>query len=64
MGDLESPVWNKEEGEFDEFGTKKMSALEQLGVLDSLCLLNKSASGRTLEVFIDNSGAVFAFAKG
>ena len=41
-----------------------MSALEQLGVLISLCLLNKSASGRTLEVFIDNSGAVLAFAKG
>ena len=29
-----------------------------------MCLLNESASGRTLEVFIDNSGAVFAFAKG
>ena len=41
-----------------------MSALEQLGVLVSLCLLNELASGRTLEVFIDNSGAVFTFAKG
>ena len=64
MGDLESPVWNEEKGEFDEFGTNKMSALEQLGVLVSLCLLNELASGRTLEVFIDNSGAVFAFSKG
>ena len=64
MGDLESPVWNKERGEFDKFSTNKMLALEQLGVLVSLCLLNESASGRTLEVFIDNSGAVFAFAKG
>ena len=64
MGSLESPVWNEERGEFDEFSTNKMSALEQLGVLISLCLLNESASGRTLEVFINNSGAVFAFAKG
>ena len=64
MGDLGSPVWNEELGEYEEFHTNKMSALEQLGVLISLCLLNESASGRTLEVFIDNSEAVFACAKG
>ena len=64
MGDLESPVWSEELGGYEEFHTNKMSALEQLGVLVSLCLLNESASGRTLEVFIDNSGAVFAFSKG
>ena len=42
----------------------KMSVLEQLGVLVSVSLLNQLASGRTLEVFIDNSGAVYAFKKG
>ena len=64
MGELESPVWNEELREYDEFHTNKMSVLEQLGVLVSICLLNQSTSGRTLEVFIDNSGAVFAFRKG
>ena len=41
-----------------------MSVLEQLAVLVSLTLLNQYVSGRTLEVFIDNSGAVHAFRKG
>ena len=64
MGELESPVWNEETHSYEEFSTNKMSVLEQLGVLVSVSLLNQLASGRTLEVFIDNSGAVYAFKKG
>ena len=63
MGDLESPLWNNETQCFEEFSTNKMSVLEQLGILVSISLLNQYASGRTMEVFIDNSGAVHAFRK-
>ena len=64
MGELASPLWNEEECRYEEFSTNRMSAFEQLGVLISVCLLNERGSGRTLEVFVDNTGAVFAFAKG
>ena len=63
-GNLESPLWNDETKSFEEFSTNKMSVLEQLGVLVSISLLNQYVPGRTLEVFIDNSGAVHAFRKG
>ena len=41
-----------------------MSMVEKMVVLIALCLFNQSASGKTLEVYVDNSGAVYAFEKG
>ena len=41
-----------------------MSMLKELGVLAALCMLDQHACNKTLQVFVDNSGAVFAFMKG
>ena len=59
-----SPVWDEETNQFLEIHTNKMSMLEELGVLASLCMLNQHACNKTLEVYVDNSGAVDAYRKG
>jgi hypothetical protein len=59
-----SPIWDEDNDTYMEVHTNKMSMLEELGVLAALCMLNEHACNKTLQVFVDNSGAVYAFAKG
>ena len=59
-----SPIWDEDNETYMEVHTNKMSMLEELGVLAALCMLNEHACNKTLQVFVDNSGAVYAFAKG
>ena len=61
---MNSPIWDTDNDVYMEVHTNKMSMLEELGVLAALCMLNEHACNKTLQVFVDNSGAVFAFAKG
>ena len=61
---MASPIWDNDNNCYMEVHTNKMSMLEELGVLAALCMLNEHACNKTLQVFVDNSGAVFAFAKG
>ena len=61
---MSSPIWDQDNNSYMEVHTNKMSMLEELGVLAALCMLNEHACNKTLQVFVDNSGAVFAFAKG
>ena len=64
MDTLQSPIWDEATNGFLEIHTNKMSMLEELGVLTALCMLNQHACNKTLEVYVDNSGAVFAYKKG
>ena len=64
METLQSPVWDETGNEFLEIHTNKMSMLEELGVLAALCMLNQHACNKTLQVYVNNSGAVFAYKKG
>ena len=61
---MNSPVWDSKTNDYLEVHTNRMSMLEELGVLAALCMLNEHACNKTLQVFVDNSGAVFAYAKG
>ena len=61
---MSSPIWDKDNDTYMEVHTNKMFMLKELGVLAALCMLNEHACNKTLQVFVDNSGAVFAFTKG
>ena len=61
---MNSPVWDNKSNNYLEVHTNRMSMLEELGVLAALCMLNEHACNKTLQVFVDNNGAVFAYAKG
>ena len=56
METFQSPVWDKELKEYEEFHTNKMVMLEELGVLILLSLLKQAATGKTLEVFVEGKG--------
>ena len=65
---MSSPIWDQDKDSYMEVHTNKMAMLEELGFLAALCMLNEHACNKTLQVFnglfTDNSGTVFAFAKG
>ena len=67
-GVMSSPIWDQDKESYMEVHTNKMAMLEELGILAALCMLNEHACNKTLQVFnglfMDNSGAVFAFARG
>ena len=58
---MSSPIRDKDSNSYLVVHTNKMSMLKELGVLAAVCMLNQQGCNKTLEVYVDNSGAVFAF---